>query len=566
MACDPDFADVTLLVHMTGANGSTVFTDSSSLANAVTAVGGADIDTSTFQYGTGSLSIDAGSGYFNSSSPPPVNMVGLTSPIVGASANDIITGGGDFTIECWFNYAPAAQAAFQIPLTLFNYGASTYGGLAGFEASVNQTSLYILPMSAWSGISAVISIVAGTWHHFAICRAGAVATMYLDGVSVGTANNWNNVQGAEPSSVTIGCSPFDSGAFGTGWIDEFRITKGLARYASNFAPPSTLFGGVCTGNIPDVVGDVLATGEAAIVAAGFVTGTVTYATDLSVPVGDIISQNPGAGPAILGVAVNLVVSLGLPSETVPNIVGDTQAAAEAAITAAVLDVGTVTTAYSITVPAGDVVSQSVPAGTPVLAYTPISFVVSLGPVLSSLQTNLVSDSAVLGGVFGGALNVAEFTYYPMRPCGSGIVSLGTLLLLPGGAPLEMPGGAPVLLQSNDANIVLPEPTVPNMIINRYKQQPGETKIRGIDFTLLCVPGEVIESVEVSSISPQTDPPLVVTQILVDPVTQQIFAYYVGGGVDGTEYLVEFVVTFNSGDVELEEVIFDISILSEAIYP
>ena len=49
--------------------------------------------------------------------------------------------------------------------------------------------------------------------------------------------------------------------------------------------------------------------------------------------------------------------------SVPNVVGDTQAAATTAITGAGLVVGTVTTASSTTVPPGDVISESPVAGT-----------------------------------------------------------------------------------------------------------------------------------------------------------------------------------------------------------
>ena len=48
--------------------------------------------------------------------------------------------------------------------------------------------------------------------------------------------------------------------------------------------------------------------------------------------------------------------------TVPNVVGQAQVTAEANLVSTQLIVGTVTTAYDLVVPAGDVISQSVTAG------------------------------------------------------------------------------------------------------------------------------------------------------------------------------------------------------------
>jgi uncharacterized repeat protein (TIGR03806 family) len=65
--------------------------------------------------------------------------------------------------------------------------------------------------------------------------------------------------------------------------------------------------------------------------------------------------------------------------TVPNVIGQTQAAATTAITGAGLTVGAVTTASSATVPVGDVINQSPTGGTSVAAGSAVDLVVSSGP-------------------------------------------------------------------------------------------------------------------------------------------------------------------------------------------
>jgi beta-lactam-binding protein with PASTA domain len=98
-----------------------------------------------------------------------------------------------------------------------------------------------------------------------------------------------------------------------------------------------------------------------------------------VPAGNVISQNPaGGGSALPGTAVDLVVSLGVAPVTVPSVVSLTQANAEAAIVAAGLVVGTVTTAYDASVPAGNVISQNPAGGGSALPGTAVDLVVSLG--------------------------------------------------------------------------------------------------------------------------------------------------------------------------------------------
>jgi hypothetical protein len=133
-------------------------------------------------------------------------------------------------------------------------------------------------------------------------------------------------------------------------------------------------------DVPNVVGLVQADAEAAIVASGLAVGAITTANSDSVPAGDVISQDPIAGTSVPGgSAVDLVVSLGpLQMVDVPDVAGLPQADAEAAIVASGLIVGAVTTAYSDSVPAGDVISQDPIAGTSVLSGSAVDLVVSLG--------------------------------------------------------------------------------------------------------------------------------------------------------------------------------------------
>lgn len=149
--------------------------------------------------------------------------------------------------------------------------------------------------------------------------------------------------------------------------------------------------------VPNVVGSTQAAAEAAITAAGLVVSNVTTAYNPVVPAGSVISQLPVAGTGVAaGTPVALVVSLG-PEPVlipVPAVVGSTQAAAQAAITAAGLVVGNVTTAYSPAVPAGRVISQLPAAGTAVAGGTPVALVVSLGPEPVAMRCDADADGDI----------------------------------------------------------------------------------------------------------------------------------------------------------------------------
>ena len=128
-----------------------------------------------------------------------------------------------------------------------------------------------------------------------------------------------------------------------------------------------------------MVGQAQATAESNIVAANLVVGTVSSQYDAAVPAGDVISQSPtGDSSVVQGSNVDLVVSLGSPQTTVPDVTGLAQATAESNLVAANLVVGTVSSQYDEVVPEGDVISQNPTGGLTVDESSSVDLVVSLG--------------------------------------------------------------------------------------------------------------------------------------------------------------------------------------------
>lgn len=137
---------------------------------------------------------------------------------------------------------------------------------------------------------------------------------------------------------------------------------------------------VMTADVPDVVGLNQTKGQSEIVISGLVLGSMTRASSGTVPVGDIIIQNPAAGASVTtGTAVNLVISAGPARFSVPDVVGLTQADAQSEITAAELIIGKVMLMSSTNIPNGNVISQDPLAETAVTEESAVNLIVSSGP-------------------------------------------------------------------------------------------------------------------------------------------------------------------------------------------
>jgi beta-lactam-binding protein with PASTA domain/Ca2+-binding RTX toxin-like protein len=140
------------------------------------------------------------------------------------------------------------------------------------------------------------------------------------------------------------------------------------------------------------------TAENAIAEAGLVVGLVTQASSTTVPAGVVISQDPADGLTVeVNTAMNFVVSSGRPPVTVPNVVGQTQAAATTSLTGAGLTV-TVLTAPSTTVAAGIVISQTPTGGSTAAAGSAVAITVSTGtaPTIATfVSRNTTSPNTII---------------------------------------------------------------------------------------------------------------------------------------------------------------------------
>jgi hypothetical protein len=224
---DPSFSSVKLLLGFQGADGSTGapgLTDESPAAHGTaTAVGNAQIDTAQSKFGGASLLGDGtGDG---------ISFPDSTDWRLSTANSD------QFTVEAWVRTSTTTPTdkvivarSTGVPNVGFFFRCNTSGnGELSFLGSTNNATLDWAPASS-SGITWALS----TWYHVAADKdATGKVRVYRDGVMVGSSTPTDSSMAAANTAVlTIGIDGL-GGRSWDGWIDEVRITKGVARYASD---------------------------------------------------------------------------------------------------------------------------------------------------------------------------------------------------------------------------------------------------------------------------------------------------------------------------------------------
>lgn len=216
---DPYWNQVSSLLHMDGTDGSTSFIDEK--GNIWTAAGNAKLTTAAPLYGTASGTFDG------------------TGDIVSASSaawNDLST--GDFTIEF----------AFKGPLTKDSTVLSKRtGGATGWAIEVRATGSIWL-RAAINGTyhepalqTAVGVVAANTLSRICLQRSSTTYSIFAEGVQIITQTYSGSLDNSG-NALRIGSANAAGEDYLLAVVDEYRITKGIARYTSaGYTPSSSPF-------------------------------------------------------------------------------------------------------------------------------------------------------------------------------------------------------------------------------------------------------------------------------------------------------------------------------------
>ena len=213
---DGDFDSVSLLLLGEGTNGSTTIVDSSPSPKTVTAFDNAQISTAQSKFGGASIAFDGSGDYLK------------------ADSVDFAFGTADFTVELWAYAAAPHQDYRALVTTRINSG----GDANAFHLGVRANGVLLLYSSTFNILSSANAMPVGQWCHIALVRYSGSATIYANGTSVGAGNFTNNIT---RTLLGIGDFPISQSEPFDGYIDDLRITKGVARYTSNFTPHTAPF-------------------------------------------------------------------------------------------------------------------------------------------------------------------------------------------------------------------------------------------------------------------------------------------------------------------------------------
>ena len=185
----------------------------------VTPYNGAFLDDAQIKFGSTSLALDGEEDY-----------VGITSN------NDFGFGTDDFTVEGWIY--PTTSTGFR-SLFDFRAGAGVDDAVALYLNGSNQPYLYV---SGSIQIQSATSLNLNAWNHVAVARNGANTKLFLNGTQVGS--TWSDSTDYGTTKPLIIGSQYDgTTSYFEGFIDEVRVSKGVAKYTAGFGVPGAEFVG-----------------------------------------------------------------------------------------------------------------------------------------------------------------------------------------------------------------------------------------------------------------------------------------------------------------------------------
>lgn len=218
---DPYWNSVSLLLRMDGPHGSRTFSDLSKNRFVVTASGDAQVTNANTRYGIGTAIFDGNGDFLSIPSSAEFNFA------------------SDFTVEAWLYRTTSSGIR-----ALIDCRSSDVLGAWSFSILTGNTLDFIYQTSAPSRLTTTSTVPLNQWSHVAAARQGGTLRLFIDGVASATASVSGAINANGSPSVGGGRSTVAStvnGYYYTGAMADVRVTRGVARYTSSFAPITAPF-------------------------------------------------------------------------------------------------------------------------------------------------------------------------------------------------------------------------------------------------------------------------------------------------------------------------------------
>ena len=226
-ACD---SFTKLLLHADGTDASTTFIDSSTFVHTVTTGGNAQLDTAQKKFGTASGLFDGTGDY-----------------LTNDGGADFAFSTGDFTIDFLVRFAGLPEAN----VTLYESRPSgTNGAYPVLYKNASHQLIYFA--NSADQITSTTTFVVDTWYHIAVTRSGTSTKMFINGTQEGStySDSTNYIVGASKPAIGIALDLSSNPL--NGWIDELRVSKGVARWTANFTPETSAYCPVDTSSMLEI--------------------------------------------------------------------------------------------------------------------------------------------------------------------------------------------------------------------------------------------------------------------------------------------------------------------------
>lgn len=218
---DPHWANVVSLLHFDGADASTTFTDEA--GNTWTAHGNAQIDTAQSMFGGASGLFDGTGDYLSSTFASGLPLSEVFTLEGYARFNSLASDGGLIFL------GNIASNDNRVQIDVRSNGSSAF--FAALPAAVDQ----------WNIVAPNGTFTVGPWYHVAAVKNGTSAVLYVDGNSVASTGSAGTTPNTGSTAYLATARRSNAQRVHNGWLDEWRITDGVARYTSNFTPPTAPF-------------------------------------------------------------------------------------------------------------------------------------------------------------------------------------------------------------------------------------------------------------------------------------------------------------------------------------